>query len=139
MAKKDNNNEGSTVVRRVKASSDKGSSPTSSKSDDKQIVRKVSTAKPAKAAAKAPKKPVKKANQSAKSQSKKPVFILFRPVVALGRYFRDSWRELRQVRWTNRRATWALTLAVILFSLFFGIIIFLLDLGFTYLFKEFIF
>ena len=51
MAKKDNNNEGSTVVRRVKASSDKGSSPTSSKSDDKQIVRKVSTAKPAKAAA----------------------------------------------------------------------------------------
>lgn len=54
-------------------------------------------------------------------------------------YFVGSWRELRQVRWPNRKQTWALTLAVILFSLFFGIIIFLLDLGFTYLFKEFIF
>ena len=81
-------------------------------------------------------KPVKKANQSAKSQSKKPVFILFRPVVALGRYFRDSWRELRQVRWTNRRATWALTLAVILFSLFFAVFIMVFDWLFNYLIQE---
>ena len=40
-----------------------------------------------------------------KKSGKKP-FILFRPFVYLGRYIRDSWRELRQVRWPNRKATW---------------------------------
>ena len=53
----------------------------------------------------------------------------------IGGYFKGSWAELRQVRWTNRRATWSLTGAVILFSaLFLGLII-LLDAGFDLLFK----
>ena len=66
--------------------------------------------------------------------NKKP-FILFRPIFAIGRYFRDSWHELRQVQWTNRRATWALTLAVILFSAFFAIFVLLADWGFQWLIK----
>lgn len=63
----------------------------------------------------------------------------FTPFAAIGQYFVGAWRELRQVRWPNRKQTWALTLAVILFSLVLGAIIFLLDLGFTYLFKQVVF
>ena len=49
-------------------------------------------------------------------------------------YFRGAWQELKQVRWPNRKATWSLTLAVILFTIFFVILILLLDAGFKYLF-----
>ncbi len=54
---------------------------------------------------------------------------------AIGAYFKGAWVELRQVRWPNRRATWALTLAVIIFSLFFLGFIVLLDLLFKSLFE----
>lgn len=55
---------------------------------------------------------------------------------AIGGYFVGSWKELRQVRWPNRKATWSLTVAVIIFSLFFAGIILTLDFIFNYLFKE---
>lgn len=55
---------------------------------------------------------------------------------AFGGYFKGAWQELSQVRWTNRRATWSLTLAVIVFSIFFAAIILGLDTLFQYLFKE---
>ena len=132
MAKQDSDHKGQTVVRRVKASDSKAASST--KSNDKPVVRKVSAKKADTAAAKTTtKKPSKKPT---KTSSKEPVFILLRPFVAFGRYFRDSWRELRQVRWPNRRATWALTLAVILFSLFFVVFIMLFDWLFNYLIQE---
>ncbi|MFZ1812580.1 MAG: preprotein translocase subunit SecE [Candidatus Saccharimonadales bacterium] len=51
-------------------------------------------------------------------------------------YFAGAWRELRQVRWPDRHATWALTLAVMLFSLFFAVIILGLDYGFNELFRK---
>lgn len=60
------------------------------------------------------------------------------PLRAIGGYFKGAWQELRQVRWPNRPATWSLTLAVILFSLFFAGIILGLDTAFSYLFKEII-
>ena len=65
----------------------------------------------------------------------KKVFILFRPFVALGRYLRDSWREIRQVRWPNRKATWKMVLAVLVYTALFVLIISLLDLFFTWLFS----
>jgi len=52
------------------------------------------------------------------------------------RYVANSWRELKQVRWPNRRASWGLTLAVILFTAFFSIVILILDALFQILFKE---
>lgn len=52
-----------------------------------------------------------------------------------GGYFKGSWTELKQVRWTNRGATWGLTGAVILFSGIFVALIVLLDAGFDLLFK----
>lgn len=57
------------------------------------------------------------------------------PLAPLGRYLKGSWYELRQVRWPDRRATWGMTGALIVFTLFFVIVILLLDAGFSYLFK----
>ena len=54
---------------------------------------------------------------------------------AIGGYFKGAWVELRQVRWPNRKATWALTLAVVVFSIFFLGLIMLLDLFFKYIFE----
>lgn len=65
----------------------------------------------------------------------KEVFLLARPFVALGRYLRDSWRELRQVRWPNRKATWKMTLAVLIYCAIFIVFIVLLDTFFTFIFK----
>lgn len=53
-------------------------------------------------------------------------------------YFRNSWKELRQVTWPNRRETWQLTLAVIIFSIIFGAIIAVVDYGLDKAFKQLI-
>ena len=70
-------------------------------------------------------------------KTKKP-FILFRPFVALGRYLRDSWLELRQVRWPNRKATWKMVLAVFIYTLVFGAFLLLLDVLFDLIFNQLI-
>ena len=57
---------------------------------------------------------------------------------AIGEYFAGSWRELRQVSWPTRKATWGMTLAVLLFTLILTVIILLLDIGFEQLFKRII-
>lgn len=51
-------------------------------------------------------------------------------------YFKGAWYELRQVRWPNRRTTWALTLAVLLFTAFFVVLIVVLDYGFQWAFDQ---
>ena len=79
-------------------------------------------------------KKAEKAINKSKPGEKKP-FILFRPVVYLGRYLRDSWHELRQVRWPNAMATWKMVLAVFVYTALFAILIFVLDLFFTWLFN----
>lgn len=67
----------------------------------------------------------------------------FKPFKVLGKilwpaYFRNSWKELRQVTWPTRRETWQLTLAVIIFSVVFGVIIAVVDFGLDKLFKQLI-
>lgn len=57
-------------------------------------------------------------------------FILWPP------YFRNSWRELRQVTWPNGKQSRQLTLAVILFATIFGLLIALLDFGLDKIFKQ---
>lgn len=37
------------------------------------------------------------------------------------KYFRNSWKEVRQVSWPDRRTTWKLTFAVIIFAILFGL------------------
>ena len=78
----------------------------------------------------------KKAEKSLdKKKSGKKPFILIRPVVYLFRYLKESWKELRQVRWPNRKATWKMVLAVIIYTALFVLIITLLDIFFTWLFN----
>ncbi|HPF30841.1 MAG TPA: preprotein translocase subunit SecE [Candidatus Saccharibacteria bacterium] len=78
-----------------------------------------------------------KNTKSEKKSIKLPKWLksIFKPFLAIARYFKDSWSELQQVRWTDRRATWSLTLAVILFSGFFIALILLFDEIFNLLFK----
>lgn len=82
------------------------------------------------------KKATTKAAAAAPKVSRKRRVKVPRWLRAVGGYFTGSWQELKQVRWTNRRETWGMTLAVTLFSLFFAGLILGLDSLFHYLFKE---
>ena len=70
--------------------------------------------------------------------------VIFRPLKPLLRplrllvptYFINSWREVRQVSWPNRRETWRLTLAVFIFAIIFGAIVAAVDKGLDELFKK---
>ena len=64
-----------------------------------------------------------------------PFRMIAKPFIAFGRYLRDSWREIRQVRWPNRKTTWKMVLAVFIYSALLITIIMLLDALFTWLFN----
>lgn len=51
-------------------------------------------------------------------------------------YFRNSWKELRQVTWPTFRVAVRLTFAVIVFAIVFGGLVALLDFGLDKLFKQ---
>jgi len=51
-------------------------------------------------------------------------------------YFRNSWKELRQVAWPEFRTALRLTFAVIAFAIVFGILVAVLDYGLDKLFKQ---
>ncbi|MDB5187016.1 MAG: secE [Candidatus Saccharibacteria bacterium] len=89
------------------------------------------------AAKKAPAKAEKPSVVKEKKQSNKknPIKSIAAPFVALGIYFKGAWYELQQVTWPNRKATWSLTAALLAFTLFFVVLILLLDALFKYLFE----
>ena len=74
--------------------------------------------------------------KAAKEKSGKKPFILIRPFCAIGRYFRDSWREIRQVRWPNRKATWKMVFAVLVYTAIFVVLLVLLDILFKFIFNQ---
>ena len=113
-------------ITRIKAS--EGPSKKESDSEPK-ITRKKVTIKDKKT-----EKAKKAVSKVGKKDEKKP-FILIRPFVALFRYLRDSWMELRQVRWPSRKATWKMVLAVLVYTALFMAVIALLDLIFGKLFN----
>ena len=131
-------------VTRIKAKDD-GPKKKADKSEDAEVTRKVTVkaknsenkkvrAKQA-AAAKKAEKAERKAAKEAEAEKKK-VFILFRPFVAIGRYVRDSFREVRQVRWPDRKSTWKMTLSVIIYVVLIAVAIMLLDALFTFVFNQ---
>lgn len=75
-----------------------------------------------------PAKPLKKALT--------PLAFLGRPFIKLGRYLKNSWREIRQVRWPNRKTTWKMTFAVLLYTAFFILLILVLDIFFSFVFNN---
>jgi preprotein translocase SecE subunit len=52
------------------------------------------------------------------------------------KYFRESWQELRNVTWPNRRQTLQLTVAVFIFAIFFSVLITAVDYGLDKVFKN---
>lgn len=103
-------------------------------SDTKKVVAKKTPVKAEKPAAV---KPKSTKTATAKRQSDKPAIIksLAAPFISLGGYFKGAWFELQQVTWPNRKATWSLTAALLVFTAFFVVMILLLDALFKYLFE----
>ena len=99
-------------ITRIKASDGPSKDVPAEHIDEPPITREKVVIKDKKSEKNAKKQAKAKERQTKKIEGKK-VFILFRPFVALGRYLRDSWREIRQVRWPNRKATWKMVLAVL--------------------------
>ena len=121
-------------ITRIKA----GESSREKQEDEPTITRKkvvVKDKKIAKQKQKEARKAEKKALKGTDEKNGKKPFILFRPFVYLWRYLRDSWREIRQVRWPSRKATWKMVLAVVIYTALFMVIITLLDLFFSWLFN----
>lgn len=119
-------------ITRIKASD---SSKKNDESNEPVVTRKKVVVKD-KQTEKAKQKEIRKAEKKLdKKESNKKTFILFRPFVAFFRYIRDAWRELRQVRWPNRKTTWKMVFAVLVYTALFMVIISLLDLFFSWLFN----
>lgn len=95
----------------------KATSGTSVEVSDKKATKKAHKTK----ASKADDKPVRKRRGN--------IFV------RIGRYFKGAWAELHLVRWPDRKATWGMTGALIGFTLFFVVVILVLDYGFSQLFK----
>ena len=66
------------------------------------------------------------------TSTKKP---LMNPFARAWAYLKGSWAELRLVRWPDRKATWGMTGALLVFTIFFLAVILALDYGFSQLFK----
>jgi preprotein translocase subunit SecE len=102
-----------------------------------RITAKDEATKPQKAAKVVTPKAVKASTKKSKAPkaARQPKNWFEKMLFGIGGYFKGAWVELRQVRWPNRKATWALTLAVLLFSAFFVVLILLLDTLFKYIFE----
>lgn len=129
------------VVRRVKAATaDTPKSAKPKQTSTPTVDAKVEVAPKAKVEKQASTKKsadkIAKAKAVTKATANRKTFILFRPFVAFGRYVRDSWRELRQVQWPSRRATWKMTLGVIIFCVFIGLLVLICDWASQWLIQE---
>lgn len=71
-----------------------------------------------------------------KSRVFTPIRFIFKILgkILLVSYFRNAWKELREVTWPTTRTTWRLTGAVLTFAIVFGLLIagldFVLEKGF---------
>ena len=119
-------------VTRIKAQD----SSKSSKNEDEHLITRKKVVVSDRKTTKSKHAELKRAEKEiGRTDKNKNPFILIRPFVYLWRYLRDSWAELRQVRWPNRKATWKMVLAVFVYTALFVVVIFLLDLFFTWLFN----
>jgi len=108
------------AIHKIKAKDD-----TPAKKTEKPVAKSKTPPKKDQKPAKTNNKSVKATSKPAKKEQKTPKkgFILFRPFLVFGRYVRDSWREIRQVRWPDRKLTWKMTGAVVVYVLIFAAVI----------------
>jgi preprotein translocase SecE subunit len=73
--------------------------------------------------------------------TKRPVRFVFRWIglILWPPYFRNAFRELRQVTWPSRKDTWKLTLAVLIFAIIFGLLATLTDYGLDKIIRRIVF
>ncbi|HET8884326.1 MAG TPA: preprotein translocase subunit SecE [Candidatus Saccharimonadales bacterium] len=103
------------------------------KTSEKPVTKKVpAKAKKAEAAKKAAVK-TSPAAEKKQSKNKNVIHRIAAPFISLGGYFKGAWYELQQVTWPNRKATWSLTAALLVYTAFFVVVILLLDALFKYL------
>lgn len=99
----------------------------------------LATAKELAGRAQAEKSSAKTAKPSAKAKtaasSPKSSKSRRNPLNAIAGYFRGAWQEIKQVRWPDRRSTWGMVGALIVFTAALFLVIILLDYGFAWLFK----
>lgn len=79
--------------------------------------------------------PFRPVGRLAKKLGKFKVFRII-GLIIVPPYFRNSWRELRQVTWLKPKESWRLTYAVFAFAAIFGTLVALLDYGLDKIFKE---
>jgi len=93
-------------------------------------------------ATKKARKPLHKARTLAKREYYIPLpdnkagAFLNKPRKLLPGYFRESWDELKQVAWPDRRTTVKLTTAVLIFAVVFGVLIAIVDWGLDKVFRS---
>ncbi|MDB5164126.1 MAG: Protein translocase subunit SecE [Candidatus Saccharibacteria bacterium] len=85
----------------------------------------------------------KKQPRRLRSAAGKVSFLLvpFKFIGKIGRfiippYFRNSWKELKEVTWPSRKETRQLTLAVFVFAIIFGALITITDYGLDKVFRK---
>ncbi len=106
----------------------------SSKDDSPKITRiKASDNGAKKPTVKAAKLPLVK--KAAKTPKREDTAAKRSPLGRIGAYFKGAWHELKLVRWPDRKTTWKMTGALIMFTAVFAVVILLLDYGLQYLFK----
>ena len=76
-----------------------------------------------------------KAKTASKTSKSKNSKSRRNPLSAITGYFRGAWQEIKQVRWPDRRSTWGMVGALIVFTAALFLVIILLDYGFAWLFK----
>ncbi len=131
-------------ITRIKASDSKADK--AEKSDAEEVTRKVrvkaknSDNKKVKDEAKAKIKAIEKKEKDAEKSKKKVKTDkngkkIRKSDEEVG-YFRGAVRELRQVRWPDRKTTWKLTFTVIGYVILIAVTIMLLDALFTFIFNK---
>lgn len=116
----------------------KATDPKEVEEKSKKVVTKKSTAEKTVVKKPTAEKNTLKDEKMAEKKTGKKTFILFRPFRALFSYIRDAWKEIRQVRWPSRKATWKMVLAVLVYTALFVILITLLDAFFSFIFSNII-
>ena len=87
-----------------------------------------------------PEKKSPKTNQTANTKNSGLSSKLLSPLKVFSflipSYFKNSFRELKQVTWPGRKETLKLTFAVFMFAIVFGLIITVTDYGLDVVFKK---
>lgn len=129
MAKTPSKKGSGTKVTRIKASESSDTPKTTTVKAKTSTVKAKATPIKAKPAIDAKKhEAIVKAEVKEKRHKRNPLH----PIID---YFKGSWYELTQVRWPDRKSSWGMTGALILFTGFFVVVILMFDYVFSQLFK----